>query len=69
MLGEIRGTRVLDPLRGEAAADRRAIEDVLLRISRLASDFPELAELDVNPLLALPSGVVAVDARVVLTGT
>ncbi len=66
MIAGLRGVRLLDALRGSAAADRRAIEDVLLRLSRLAGDFPEISELDVNPLLAFPERAVAVDARVLL---
>ena len=41
-----------------------ALIDALCRIGQLADDFPEIEELDVNPLLALVDGVVAVDARV-----
>jgi acetyl coenzyme A synthetase (ADP forming)-like protein len=66
MMGEIRGARLLDAVRGSAPANREAIEDVLLRVSRLVIDFPEIAELDVNPLMAMPDGVVAADARVMV---
>jgi acetyl coenzyme A synthetase (ADP forming)-like protein len=66
MMREIRGARLLDAVRGLAPADRGALEDVLLRISRLAIDFPEITELDVNPLMAMPRGAVAADARVML---
>jgi acetyltransferase len=69
MMREIRGARLLDAVRGMAPADRGAIEDVLLRISRLVGDFPDIAELDVNPLMAMPEGAVAADARVMLTAT
>jgi acetate---CoA ligase (ADP-forming) len=67
MMREIRGAKLLDSVRGSPPADRTAIEEVLLRISRLATDFPEIAELDVNPLMAMPSGAVAADARVLLS--
>jgi acetyl coenzyme A synthetase (ADP forming)-like protein len=66
MMGEIRGARLLDAVRGMPPADRAALEDVLLRVARLVTDCPEIAELDVNPLMATPSGAVAVDARVML---
>ena len=66
MISGLRGARLLDALRGTPPADRQAIEDVLLRLSRLAGDFPEIAELDVNPLLAFPDRAVAVDGRVLL---
>ena len=50
--------------RGAPAADAAALVDLLHRLSRLAEDVPEVAELDLNPVIALPSGCVAVDARV-----
>ncbi len=65
----LRAAAVLEGVRGEARANLAAVEQVLLRISQLAMDFPEIAELDINPLLADASGVVALDARVVLTPT
>lgn len=66
MIAGLRGARLLDAVRGAPPSDRRAIEEVLLRLSRLAEDFPEIAELDINPLLAFPDGAVAVDGRVLL---
>jgi acetyl coenzyme A synthetase (ADP forming)-like protein len=50
--------------RGAPPADRAALADLLHRLSRLAVDLPEVAELDLNPVLAGPDGCVAVDARV-----
>ena len=50
--------------RGAPAADARALADLVLRLGRLAADLPEVAELDLNPILAGPDGCVAVDARV-----
>jgi len=47
-----------------APADAPALVDLVLRLSRLAEDLPEIAELDLNPVLALPRGCVIVDARV-----
>jgi acetate---CoA ligase (ADP-forming) len=66
MVRGIRGFRVLEQFRGAAPVDLTALEDVLLRLSQLACDFPEIEELDVNPLLATANGAVAVDARMVL---
>ena len=43
---------------------RPAVEDVLLRVARLADDVPQLAEMDLNPLIASPSGAAAVDVRI-----
>ncbi|MGH8721054.1 MAG: GNAT family N-acetyltransferase, partial [Burkholderiales bacterium] len=65
----IRGTRVaqlLGAFRHMAPVDRAALEQVLLRVSEMVCELPELAELDVNPLIADASGAIAVDARVVL---
>jgi acyl-CoA synthetase (NDP forming) len=46
------------------ALDKAALADLLVRVSQLAEDFPEVAELDLNPVLAGPDRIVAVDARV-----
>jgi acetyltransferase len=64
MLDGIRGRKMLDGIRGRPEANRVALADVLCRISQLAVDFPEIDELDLNPLLAFSDRVVAVDARV-----
>ena len=53
--------------RSSPAADLPALRDTLLRVSRLADDLPEVAELDLNPVIACPSGVSVVDARVRIT--
>jgi acyl-CoA synthetase (NDP forming) len=53
--------------RGNPPADAAALADLLLRLSRLAEDLPEVSELDLNPVLALPNGCVAVDVRVRLS--
>jgi hypothetical protein len=50
--------------RGAAAADAPALVTMLHRLSQLAVDVPEVAELDLNPVIALPTGCIAVDARV-----
>jgi len=50
--------------RGRPAVDTAALTDTLLRVSQLADDFPELAELDLNPVIAREDGVQAVDVRV-----
>ena len=69
MVDEVRSARLLSGMRGQPAADRAALLDAIVRIGQLAFDHPELAELDVNPLLVLPEGqgVMAVDVRILLT--
>lgn len=54
---------LLTGYRGEPPIDTAGLEDLLLRLGRLAEDLPEVAELDLNPVLAGPTGVVAVDAK------
>jgi hypothetical protein len=45
----------------------RGLTELLMRVSRLADDLPEITELDLNPVIAGPDGVVAVDVRVKVT--
>src|SRR5262249_28139050 len=56
--------RLVAGFRGAPPADADALRDLLARLGRLADDFPEVAELDLNPVLAGPDGCVAVDARI-----
>ncbi|HEY6471133.1 MAG TPA: GNAT family N-acetyltransferase [Candidatus Dormibacteraeota bacterium] len=64
MVRSIRGAPLLFGHRGSAPCDVPAVEDVLLRVACLADAVPQLAEMDLNPLIATPTGAVAVDARV-----
>ena len=66
MIGGTRVGRMLEAFRNLPPIDRRALEDVLLRVSEMACELPEVAELDVNPLVADENGVLALDARVVV---
>jgi acetate---CoA ligase (ADP-forming) len=50
--------------RGAPPADRAALEQLVHRLGRLGDDLPAVAELDLNPVIALPTGCIAVDARV-----
>ena len=68
MLGELAGSAMLKGVRGQPAADLDALVDVLMKVQNLAVDLSgDVAELDINPLLAGPKGVVAADALVVLS--
>ena len=66
MTERIRGVALLEGFRGSSGVDRDALVDALLRVSRLAADFPQIVAMDINPLLALPpgQGVLALDARI-----
>jgi acetyltransferase len=68
MLGEIRSIRLLRGVRGEKPSDMAAIADTVLRISQLVTDFPEIVELDINPLMVFEAGkgALAVDMRLAL---
>jgi acetyl coenzyme A synthetase (ADP forming)-like protein len=68
MLREIRSKSLLDGVRGNPPLDKDAIVDTLLRIGQLVQDFPEIAELDINPLIVYPEGqgAIAIDMRLVL---
>ena len=67
MIRSIRAAPLLLGHRGTPAVDLAALTDVLLRVSRLADDLPEVAELDLNPVIARPDGAFAVDARIRVT--
>ena len=68
MIQSVKAFPLLRGVRGEPPSDLEALEEAVMRISQLAVDMPEVAELDINPLIvrAAGKGVVAVDARVVL---
>lgn len=66
MLSEIRGAPMLTGTRGGTPVDQAALAQVILRVSRLVGDFPEIAEMDLNPFLANKSAArqAAVDVRI-----
>ena len=67
LIHSIRAAPLLLGHRGQPAADIQALRDTLLRVSRLADHLPEVAELDLNPVIARPDGAIAVDARIRVT--
>ncbi len=66
LINRTRVSRLLDAFRDRAAVDRKAVVDVLLRVSDMVCELPEIQQLDINPLLAGPAGALAVDARIVV---
>ncbi len=67
MIGEIKSVKLLGPIRGEKAADIDQFVQVLVGLSRLGVEHPDIREVDINPLIVTPAGrVAAVDALVVL---
>lgn len=67
MLDSIGAAEVLKGVRGAPAVDRWALAEQIRRVSQLVTDFPEIAEVDLNPVIASPDGAVAADIRILLT--
>jgi acetyl-CoA synthetase (ADP-forming) len=68
MLDDLRAGAVLGAMRGEPAVDRDAVAKVLVGLSRLSEERPDIVSVDVNPLLVVDGSPVAVDALVELAG-
>jgi acyl-CoA synthetase (NDP forming)/GNAT superfamily N-acetyltransferase len=66
MWRELRAAPLLTGYRGMPVMDTGALEQLLLRVARLAEDFPEVSELDLNPVVAVPSGITALDVKLKL---
>lgn len=72
MIRGIRAYPILKGTRGKPGVDLEGLENIVLRLSQLVSDFPEIVELDINPFMALPrkeeiwKGGMAVDSRIIL---
>jgi len=64
MLSDVRGTRLLRGFRGAAPLDEAALAEAVLRVSELVGLCPEIAELDLNPVIVTTHGAIVVDARI-----
>lgn len=64
MLGEIKAAPLLKGYRGQKTVDEGAIVDGLLKLAQIADEHPEIVEIDLNPVVAYPEGIVVVDARI-----
>jgi acetyltransferase len=69
MLDELKIASLLDGFRGAATIDRRPIVDIILAVARCALENPEVAEVEINPVLVYPEHSVAVDARAFVRDT
>jgi acetyl coenzyme A synthetase (ADP forming)-like protein len=69
LVRSLRSSPLFFGYRGAPPVDVTALEDLLVRVGRLAEDIPEIAEMDLNPVIVSPSGVVAVDAKLRLAPT
>jgi acetyl-CoA synthetase (ADP-forming) len=66
MLHEIKGKPLLDGARGRPKVDEKELVSILMKVSELVHEHPDIQEMDLNPLMATEKGVVAVDARMIL---
>jgi acyl-CoA synthetase (NDP forming) len=66
MLDGIAAAEILKGVRGAAAVDRNALASMIQRVSELVTDFPEIGELDLNPVFATEKGATAADVRIVI---
>lgn len=66
MLDGIQAAEMLKGVRGGKPVSREALQDVIVRVSQLVSDFPEISELDLNPIFASENGAIAADVRIVV---
>src|ERR671913_1321323 len=66
MLDGIQAAEMLKGVRGGDPVHREALADVIVKVSRLVSDFPEISELDLNPVFATKEEAIAADVRIVL---
>ncbi|MFD9736841.1 acetate--CoA ligase family protein [Umezawaea sp. NPDC059074] len=69
MVDGIAAAEVLRGVRGNPGVDRKALAELITRVSDLVTDFPQLAEVDLNPVLATPTGATAVDVRILVDAT
>ncbi len=66
MIREVKGFALLQGYRGREPVDLTALEDLLLKVSALVEQTPDVNEMDLNPVFAYPDGAIAVDARVAM---
>lgn len=65
-IDSIKAREMLNGVRGGAAVDKKALADIIVRVSQLVTDFPEIVELDLNPVFATEKSAVAADVRIVV---
>jgi len=65
MIQEIKGYGLIAGYRGRTAVDEQALADCLLNIARTAEIYPEIVEIDLNPVFAYAEGILVADARII----
>ncbi|MEN3365235.1 MAG: hypothetical protein V7606_2509, partial [Burkholderiales bacterium] len=66
MLDGIKAAEMLRGVRGSDPVDRDSLADMIVRVSQLISDFPEISEMDLNPVFATKDAAIAADVRIVV---
>jgi acyl-CoA synthetase (NDP forming) len=66
MIDEIRGSAILEGVRGQPPVDKAAIKNAILKVSEFVEANPDVRELDLNPMMIYADGAIAVDARIVI---
>ena len=64
MIGSLKGSKILDGVRGQEGISKEAFAGIMVRLSSMLEFTSEIAEVDLNPILGKGSRVVAVDARI-----
>ncbi len=67
MIDEIKASVILNGYRGRPPADKKALRRLLLTCSEVVEAYPEIREMDLNPVIVYENGVAVVDARIILT--
>ncbi|MFC1813883.1 acetate--CoA ligase family protein [Thermodesulfobacteriota bacterium] len=65
MIREIKGYGLISGYRGQPPVDEEALADCLLSVAQMAENHPEIVEIDLNPVMAYPDGILVVDARII----
>lgn len=66
MIREIKGYGLIAGYRGRPAVDEQALADCLLAVARISEDYPEIVEIDLNPVFAYPDGIQLADVRMIV---
>jgi acyl-CoA synthetase (NDP forming) len=65
MIREIKGYGLISGYRGRPPVDEQALADCLIAVAQMAENHPEILEIDLNPVIAYPDGMLTVDARII----
>jgi acetyltransferase len=64
MIEGLKGRQIIDGVRGQTGIDKEKFAEVIVRVSQLVRAAKVITEMDINPLLGTPDGIIAVDARI-----